>query len=136
MGNERVYLKGLYQMSAGGLVALDWEQPAVENSESREGMNGIACICGNFPAAFGTSRGWHCAWVFLQCKICVGRYYCSPANWYGECVQCQQLPDQADLESRILKLVCGKSHLVPEWWAMQEDWERTVQICGASFRWK
>lgn len=31
-------------MSAGRLVALDWGHPAVENLESREGEDGIACI--------------------------------------------------------------------------------------------
>lgn len=61
----------------------------------------------------------------------------SSANWYRECAQCQQLPDQVDLEPKILKLVCGKSHLVPELWAVQEeDWERTVKICEARFGWK
>lgn len=41
-----------------------------------------------------------------------------------ECAQCQQLPDRADLEPRILKLVCGKSHSVPELWAVrEEDWK-------------
>lgn len=55
-------------------MALDWEQLAVENLESQEGANGIACTCGNFPAAFGTSQGWHCAWVLLPRKICAGHY--------------------------------------------------------------
>ena len=75
----------------------------MENLESRKEVNGISCIFGNFPAAFGASRGCHCAWVLLQCKICAGCYYCSSANWYRECAQCkQQLLDQADLEQQFL----------------------------------
>lgn len=62
-------VSGLKPTFAGNLVALDWEQPAVENLESQGGLNGIACICGNFLATFGASRGRHCAWVFLQCRI-------------------------------------------------------------------
>lgn len=38
-------------------MALDWEQQAVGNLESQEGVNRIACICGNFPVLFGVSRG-------------------------------------------------------------------------------
>lgn len=75
-GSERVYLQGLYQTSAGGLVVLDWEQQTVENRESQGGMNRIACICGSFPAAFGASRSWHmrgcyCSVRFVQDVITV-----------------------------------------------------------------
>lgn len=128
----------MYQTSAGGLAALDWEQQDVENLESQEGVNGIACVCGNVAAPSGASRGWHGAWVLLQCKICAGRYYFSSANRYRECAQCkQQLLDRADSEAKILKLVCGRSHLVPKLWAVQEkDGESTVRICEARFGWK
>lgn len=44
----RIYLENLYQTSAGKLVALDWEQQAVENLASQERVNGIAGICENF----------------------------------------------------------------------------------------
>lgn len=72
-------------------------------------------------------------WVLLQCKICAGCYYCSSANWHSECAQCKQVLEQANWEQKILKLVCGKSHLVPELWAVWEkDKAKLKRYCTHS----
>ncbi|XP_074388069.1 uncharacterized protein LOC141726860 [Zonotrichia albicollis] len=136
-GDERVHLEGLYRTSAGILVSLDWEQPAVENLELPV-INGIACFCGKFRVTFGASRGWHAAWVLLQCVVCGKRWYCCSSRRRGTCPRCKrEVPDQADSEPKILKLVCGKSHLVPATWGVwEEDWEATVKSCEKRFGWK
>ncbi|RMC21886.1 hypothetical protein DUI87_02757 [Hirundo rustica rustica] len=55
------------------------------------------------------------------------------------CTQCEreQCLSQIDFENEILKLMCGKSYLVPETWGVQEeDWKRTMKVCEKRFGWK
>lgn len=68
----------------------------------------------------------------------MGHWYCSSARQQSVCTQCkQERLRQRDFEPQILKLVCEKSHLVPETWGMrEEDWEKTVKVCEGRFGWK
>lgn len=115
-GDKRVHLEGLYRNSSGTIVSLDWEQPAVDDLEFPV-INGIACLCGQFLRAFGASRGWHPVWVLLQGRVCERHWYCCSNRHQGICPECKlKFPDQGDSEPKILKLVCGRSHLIPATW--------------------
>lgn len=138
-GDKWVYLEGIYWTSASHLVSLDWEQPTVEDLEIQEGINGIACLCGRFPGAFGTSRVRHPVWVLLQCGVYERCWYCCSSKRQGICPKCGlRFPNQADVEPKILKFVCGKSHLVTITWGCvwEENWDRTVRLCEERFGWK
>ena len=100
-------------------MALDWEQPAAEDL-GFERVRGIACLCGCVRTFY--SRGaWQVAWVLIQCKVCKRRWYYSSARQQSLCSQCYQgYSSEVDFQPEILKIVCGKLHLVPESWEVRE----------------
>lgn len=125
--------RGAYRTSLGNIVALDWEQPPVEEIEIREEITFIPCICGSHRV-FNFVHSIHAAWVLAKCVKCNSRCYFSTSNRGVKCKNCAQTT-RATFE--IVKIVCGRGSCIPEQWVIDEDqWQKVTQECKSRFGWK